>query len=88
MKAAASLARLDIVVDDDRVESVPRCCVVGAYLPRACGVCLAVFFTFSPRATMAFFTRPQSASAAIKIVAPSTVSSDSTKSSPKKGNVP
>ena len=50
-------------------------------------ICLAVFI-FSPRATMAFFTRPQSASAAIKIVAPSTVSTDSTKSSPKKGRVP
>ncbi|KAI0270721.1 hypothetical protein BC834DRAFT_862895 [Gloeopeniophorella convolvens] len=33
---------------------------------------------------MAFFSRPQSASAAIKIVAPSTVSDDPTKSSPKK----
>ncbi|KAH9976696.1 hypothetical protein BGW80DRAFT_1289831 [Lactifluus volemus] len=33
---------------------------------------------------MAFFARPQSASAAIKIVAPTAVSSDSTKSSPKK----
>ncbi|KAI9435510.1 hypothetical protein H4582DRAFT_2079614 [Lactarius indigo] len=33
---------------------------------------------------MAFFARPQSASAAVKIVAPSTVSGDPTKTSPKK----
>ena len=36
---------------------------------------------------MAFFTRPQSASAAVKIVAPSAVPGDSIKTSPKKGNL-
>jgi hypothetical protein len=34
---------------------------------------------------MAFFTRPQSASAAVKIVAPNAVSDDPIKTSPKKG---
>jgi hypothetical protein len=40
------------------------------------------------QATMAFFARPQSASAAVKIVAPSAVLGDPTKTSPKKGNLP
>ena len=36
---------------------------------------------------MAFFARPQSASAAVKIVAPSAIPADPTKTSPKKGNL-
>ena len=36
---------------------------------------------------MAFFARPQSASAAVKIVAPSALPADPTKTSPKKGNL-
>ena len=49
---------------------------------------LAALFFCTPRQTMAFFTRPQSASAAVKIVAPSAVSGgDSTKTSPKKGTL-
>ena len=60
----------------------------------AVGVCLPLpsighpapfFLLFTPRQTMAFFTRPQSASAAVKIVAPSRVSGDPSKTSPKKG---
>lgn len=65
---------------------------VGAYLPTpgwwlVRSALLAIFFFFTPRLTMAYFTRPQSASAAVKIVAPTAVPGDSTKASPKKGGL-
>ena len=82
--AAASLAKDDMVVlgESGQTEHV----VVGVCLPLpSIGRPAPFFLLLTSRPTMAFFTRPQSASAAVKIVPPSTVSDDPIKTSPKKG---
>ncbi len=92
LKAAASLARLDMADLSESLSRRRRCrnsnewaVWVRVYPPALLYWSPRCSFFCTPRPTMAFFTRPQSASAAVKIVAPTAVPDDSTKSSPKKG---
>ena len=92
LKAAASLARLDMADLSESLSRRRRCrnsnewaVWVRVYPPALLYWSHRCSFFCTPRPTMAFFTRPQSASAAVKIVAPTAVPCDSTKSSPKKG---
>jgi hypothetical protein len=83
----------DAAAKDDMVDlsetGYPERGVVGVCLPLPyfIGRPAPFFLLVTPRPTMAFFTRPQSASAAVKIVAPSTVSGDPNKTSPRKGKL-
>jgi hypothetical protein len=85
--AAASLAREDMV--DQGESGRPSTGLwVSVYLPLpSIGRPALSFLFFTLRPTMAFFTRPQSASAAVKIVAPNAISEDPIKTSPKKGTI-